>query len=66
VGGLRAAHQPQGANDMKTYTAWAIDVGNDKVQYDNLSKGRALWRYHWFGRMNQRMRLKEWGWRAEP
>ena len=51
---------------MKTYTAWAIDAGNDKVQYDNLSKGRALWRYHWFGRMNQRLRLKEWGWRVEP
>ena len=51
---------------MTTYTAWAINDDGDRMQYDGLTKGRALWRYHWHERMSARLRLKEWGWRVEP
>lgn len=48
-----------------TYTAWAINSDGDKDEYTGLTKGRALWRYHWFARMSYRLRLKQWGWRRE-
>lgn len=50
------------------YTAWAVYENGDKVEYQGLTKGRALWRYHWFARQllnNPRSSIKSYGWLVE-
>jgi hypothetical protein len=53
------------AGAVSRYTAWAIDADGNKTEYTGLTKGRALWRYHWFRRLHYSLRLKQFGWRIE-
>lgn len=50
---------------MSTYRAWCVNTKGDHSYYEGLTKGRAVWRYHWYSRHSEALKLKEWGWKKE-